>query len=450
MLNTLKSIKFRLSDLFLVFWVIFGSLIFIEDYRFISYHPANRLDFNLPFPIILLFFALLIVSLICYLILEFRKCTLNFNKFLYILPIFIIVSQLETILGSPNLVEVNITDIFDYPVTVMAIYSTQVKCIHFFTSFFIITTIFISLFILPKRIKRIKSFEIIIYVAYIAGLIALIYSLVNDDYITFFKVLFFKGEAEVPLKFLCPKSFFGNPNVYGMFVEVCLFGAIFNYYLTKKKFNIVIAVIFYVLLLITVCKAGILSSTLGLLMLVIFNIIKGIIKKDKKRVRINSVILTAFVSTFIIMLILFLTVFTNINVFEAIGSFTGRTEMWKSSLEIIGDCYSSGLGYGIYHTLVANCSRNFNLTYSPVSHNSFILFLGMGGLVMVIPYLILIIYTIYLLSKNMFKHEPVIPIGCAYITFFIHSLFEDNYYLLIGTIVMLFIALSDEEVIKNN
>lgn len=453
MLNRFKSI-FRLSDIFLVCWLLFGILLFLEQYRFIYYSSADLLEFSKPFFIFVIYFVLMISSLILYLIFELKNQKTKTNIALLFLLFFIIISQLESILLSPNNITLYLLSTRGDDFLVSATFNTQVKLIHFFTAVFIITTIFIGVFIFSKRFNNIKVVSYAIYVLYLLALVSFIYSLIHDDYITLFKILTLIERPTLPLKWYCPESFYGNPNTYGMLLEVCFYLSFVNYMLTKKRFNIVLGFILYIHLLITICRGAIIATSIIIPVILLLTALLAFRKKEKKKAVFFMVSFTLFVSIVTGGYLLLTSSDKFSFIFSNMSPLAARKSIWYSCLQIISNgSILHGYGYGIYNSLVANACNYYGYTNCPISHNWFLALMGEGGLFYIIPYICLLGYSTFIIVKKMPNDRLMIPVSFAVYGFFIHSFFEDNYYILIGLIVMVLVINhidKENKVVSNN
>lgn len=443
MFNYIKNIRFRISDIFIASWLIFGGLICFEQNRFVSYSDANLLSFSQPFFLFVIYFIVMILSLSGYLYFEHRRDSFKSHIGILILFFILIIIQVENIFLSPNTINMTLLDVSGNTFDISASFNNQVKFIHFASFIFITTTLFIGVFIFPKRIKNIKAISLVVYLLYIFALVALIYSLVVDHYIYLLKVLTSQVEVPFPVKYLCPSGFFGNPNLYGMFLEVCFFVSIINYSISKRKFNLILSPIFFIHLLFTMCKAAILAIFFGLLLLFSIRIYQALKSKDKRKVILFSSLIFSIILIIVIFLILAISLNKKMSLIVDLASFVGRADVWNASLQIIGNLsFIHGGGRGIYHTLVTNSNYHFEIFNCPVSHNSFIAIIGEGGIIYLVPYLVLLGIAIYLIIKNLNQEKIIAPLGCSLFAYLLHSFFEDNFYLVIGMFVVLLIVLN--------
>lgn len=439
MLRYLKHNPFQKNDLFLLLWVIFGVLIFLEDYRFIYYSPANLTVFRQPFFLIVIYFILMLSSLVFYLFFEYKEKRFKPNIVVLLILFIIIFSQIENIFLAKNSISLFIKTLDGDSYLVNALFNLEVKCIHFFTMFFIIITIFIGVFIFPKRINNYKAVRVAFCLAYILALVSLVYSLFKDDYITLFEVLTFK-KTEDYLKLACPRGIFGNSNVYGMFLEALFFVSICHYHLTKKRYLLFITVYSYLHLILTFCKIGIFSTTVAFVIYELINIFKTIRTNNRKPIITYSLLAIAPILVGVSTFLVIINLKGNSSFVQSLFSLTGRVDIWSSCIQIIEtNSFIYGYGYGIYNVLVANSNSYYLLIDSPITHNSFIAMIGEGGLLYLLPFITLLSYAFIIVFKNIKNNEIIVPIGCALVSFLIHMCFEDNYYSLIALSVLILV-----------
>ena len=432
-----KSNPFKLSDLFLLLWGFFGILIFIEQNKFITYSSPNSImEFTYPFYCFLIFFVLSIVSITVYLILEMPKFNGKKSFLIPLIFIMLITSQAENIFLTNDFLYLYIFNTRNDIFIVSGLFSLEIKCLHFFAFFFLITTFFIGIFVFPKRINNLKVIKYSIYVLYTALVILFIVSLIMDDYYLFFNALFGNNTTSKSLKELCPTSIFGNPNIYGMFLEVCLFLSLINYSITKKHFNLIFTCFSFINLLFTLCRAGIIASIISFILLYVIYTIHQF--KNKASTRVRLVVIGLIIISVCILAALSITVFGFPFSFAQRDNLSGRKSLWYSSIQIIEQLsFVHGGGFGIYNTLMTSASNNYEIFNSSITHNWFLALMGIGGIMLVVPYIFLLIYALCLVITNYRNNKNMAPFGCAILSFFIHSFFEDNYYLVVAFIVIL-------------
>ena len=349
------------------------------------------------------------------------------------------VSQIETILLAPNKIQMQLLTLDLETIEIGAQFNLQVKCIHLFTIIFIIIAFFIFIFVFPKRISNMQFMKYVLYASYLFALAVIVYSLICDDYVLYFNVLLLKTDAPLGIKELTPVSFFGNSNLLGMFFELYIFISLLTYSLTKKTFNLVLAVFFYIYLILTLCKAGILFASIAIILYCITRIYYDHKDKLKKQLILHIIMLS-------IIVLLILAIGTIVLIFSEQSSklfsgFSVRVDLWYSSIQIIKKTsIVRGTGYGIYDSLIANVSGYYRMTNSSITHNWILSILGKGGLIMLIPFSGIIVYSVLKLKKTfMFDKKICLVLVFGELSFFLHSFFEDNYFILFGIIVMVLI-----------
>lgn len=440
MFNKLTRI-FRLSDIFLVFWLVFGMLIFLDQNAFIvNLNPAIT-DFSKPLYLYIMFYILMLSSFFVYALLEHRKKSFTISIPLLILFFVFIISEIEAIYLTPNNVSLLLYEANGSAFTVNEVFSIEAKTVHFFAISFIITALYIFLIIFPKRVTNIKFIEYFTYAFYLLAIIAIIYSLCKDDYIFFFKVLLGKEETVLSLKELSPVSFFGNQNTFGMFFEVLILVSLLNFTLTGRKYNLFLCLFFYIYLIVTLCKTGLISITFVLFLYCLIHLILFIRNHNKKGIVFCSCVIGAMMIGVVSLLIFASVSNGSLGILNINTIFTDRTEIWYSSIQIIkSTSIIRGGGYGVYELLLKNATSNYLIFKTPVTHNWFFAILCKGGLIFLIPYIGLLIYSVWIIVR-LYKNNKniILLLAASEATFFIHSFFEDNYNLVIGVIAVLFV-----------
>jgi len=230
-----------------------------------------------------------------------------------------------------------------------------------------------------------------------------------------------------------PHGFFGNKNTYAMFVEVGIFLGLLNFELTKKKYHIVISVLFYLHLVFLICKVGILFSTITLFAYLIYKLFYSIKKGDKKTLITLISVLGAFVIAITILIIttpLFKYMMSFINNDH---SFDERIKIWQLSLDITKQTsLINGAGFGLFNYYLYVATEASGITPTPIAHSWFYSILGRGGIILLTAYILVLLYSIFIATKLYMKNAKItLVLLLAEITFFCHSFFEDNHYIAI-------------------
>lgn len=438
---TLKLIKkyLKISDLFLAIWLITGFLLFLEHNRFLSYTDGTSLSFLQPFPLCVIYFVILIIDLPLYLFFEYKREAFEIKKSIILFFGYLLLSNLITVLLTPNNMSFSILDTTGYYFNVDILLNFQIKCLFLFNYFFLTVTVFIFVFIFKKRVSSIKVISFIIHLVYLFVFVAFAYSLFSDNYILYFQKILFESHTSINLKEYAPVSFMGNQNMYGMVIEMCLFGSLISYQINKKKYNIVVSALCYIDLLITLCKVGILLSTIVLFLYLIILIVQSIYQKKK---RLTIVLVSILFSIVIVVTALIIWALINYkngyhNVLNIETTLTGRLYIWDTSIQIITNTsLVRGAGFGVYDMVILNAVGHYGY-HGSTTHNFILSIIGKGGIIYLAMYLSLLIYSfikltkLYKTSKDLF-----IILFVTLIMFIAHSLFEDNYWIVIVFVII--------------
>ena len=435
-IKAIKKIQFRLSDIFLGIWFVFGMIIFYESNSVMGSNNVNNL--YIPIWVHSIFFIVFIISFSIYFYLEKKR--INDNKILLLLfiTIFLIISQAEVIFLHPNIIIQWINNSRGEPFLVTTQINNEIKLIHFFAISFMLLGFFAGVFIIPKRIKSIKFLYFIFNILFLVSIGIFIYSLIFDNYILLFQKIFSINSLDVHIEACAPKGIFSNKNMYAVFIELCLFVSLINYSLTKRKYNLVLTIFYYLHLLLTLSWAGIISSTIVLFLSIIVHFILFIRNKNRKGIIITSSILSLALSAIIIFVLLlsFNESFRfYITWYKGERSFNERKGVWLLSIQIIKNApFFNGSGYGIYNHILLNANIIATDYHYPIatSHSWFLSIMGRGGLIMLLSFISLLIVSIYDLIK-IYKtnKEATIALASCQLVFFIHSSIDDPYYLII-------------------
>lgn len=466
MLSYLKSFRFKLSDLFLFIFAILGILIVLEQRRLLSI--ANPLELSLPYWIFILYFVIMLASLGFYLYLERGSFTTKYKLIVILLFSFITISQIITILTTANYIEMFTCDITGNCYNSITLFNIETKSIHLFSTIFIIAVIFIGLFIFPKRVKHYEFLSLLCYLLYLAALVIFIISLVKDNYAGFFEKLIFEStlglEWGIPgtmsIYDLAPVGIFGNKNTYGLFLEVCVCCSLMNYHVTHKKFNIALTFIFYFHLLITLCKTGIIFTSIVIILYSMWSFIYSFKSKNKFNKYVSLGILIFVVLLALTLLITFLVSESLREKFSYLlgdKTTTHRKAIWYFIIQIINKTsIVFGAGYGTYESILINVNAPLSINDQIIatSHNWVYALLGKGGLIALLPYIYLLLFSAYIyikLFKDYKEHRELIAsILFTQMIVFLHSFLEDTINMVIGASVLLLVFKNIIEVNKKS
>ena len=444
MLNYLKTIKFRLSDLFFLLFGIMGSLLCIES-NYLMTIP-NPITTRIPFWACVCFFIVLLLAFAIYMCLETKRNGLGKKEYFCICAmVTAIVVGLIAIFSTNNNITIVIKDLNDDLYSITTSITNEVKAIHSFALLFLILCVSSLIIHFSKRIDDIRFISFSIYVFYLVSFGLFIYSLFKDDYITFFKMAFSGKPFKDRIEEIAPFGAFGNKNVYGKFLELGLFVSLINYSLTNKKHNLLFGLLFYVHLLITICKVGILCATIVLFLYILVNFALSLFDKRKGNILFFSIVLTSVIFTIGIIAILINTnsAINNLYVYFTthLHSLVSRNDLWSYSMQINNSTsFIFGAGYGVFNSILLNACSTIMEEPLWSSHSFFFTLMGRNGVLYVSFYLILVAYSFYLAIKLLPKNKYlVISTLCLELSFFLHSCFEDYYDMVFLSIMLLMI-----------
>ena len=424
----IKALDIKWNDIFAIPWLVFGLFITVESLRLVD--SIDHASLSMPLWFYILCFVISTISFILFALFNYKrgyKASIIFSIGALILILFGGIA----ILIEPNEVITKI-DIDIYK----TVTSGAARTVHFFNLFFIITGFYTGLYVAPKRIKDMASIKLIIYIVYIFSAVAFIYSLFKDDYLLYFSRLFGSDEALSGVKKYIPVSFFGNSNVYGFLFEICIGTTLLHFAITKQKRWYILTAIYYVLLLLTICRTGIAIITILLLVYFLYKTILLLFNEDKKK-KVTAIVILSAVGLTIIGFILFYFFGPYKERMDIIivGNQTikDRLNMWNIALCVIkGHPLFYGTGFGVYNSIIFDTTSTEEM-FNSVTHNFFLSLLGRVGIVGVICYLFAIGYVIYIIVKG-YKKDNAIALSMSFMffSFFFHSFLEDNYYILIA------------------
>lgn len=443
MRDYIKKLELSINDAILIVGISFGIVLFFESSNLMLTHsPQNT---YLPFWLIILSFAIFFASSVIYVFLSIKKKQFKYSLVGCIIFGVLLLANI-VILAGPT----SFTIIYPFYNKVLTTnISLEVKAVYFFWAYIILASIFVGIYCFPYRIKNQKFIFIVLYLMLIAAVIAIIYSLIveTSNYSIYFKELFNMGKFEP----YAPKSFFPHRNVYGFFLEFCICVTLICHALSKQKRYIYISLGLYLNLLLTMCKTGILLSSIALITYYFCYLFISF-KSDKDMYKKPFVIYVIAASLVIVSLIVIIFAIEPIRVkFLAIfrngETLDDRMKIIRNSWAIITSSSPLyGSGFGVYQSLLYDANELLTLEYTYSSHNWFFSIFGSGGALYLTGYLSLLIYAGFL-NYKLFKVNKQIAVSflIAFIVLFAHSFFEDNFYLIIFALILQLIVLVDNK-----
>lgn len=449
-MSFIKNIKFRWSDLFFAIGAIFAILISVDSVKQMG--TLNPVYTFTPFWLLIIYYFLSLGGLLTGLFFE-RKNLLNKTCIVASSIVFLLtLINFIVIFSQPNVIENTYTLSNNQSVLLGTHFSNQTKFVYFFNFSTLLLVFYIAIFVFPKRVANKKFLIFVFCLILVFTIFTILFSLIAEykNYINLLKGLFAHTEGKEAIEKYAIKSIFHHRNIYGTLLEISVYISIINYSLTKNRINIYLFSIFYFFLLLTLCKTGIILCTLVILLFVLSNII--IVQRQNKKKLISSILIYCSIILSILMLVLIVyfsvpAIQNKINtLLDGGGTIVGRVKIWKKSISIIGNYFLVGRGYGVYNSMLYHVNT-YVLSDKTFSSHSFIFStLGRGGILCLIAFLTVLIYTYFIIIKSV-KYSLTSSIFLLIIltSMIFHNLLEDNYYTIIVLSAVVMILFQDQK-----
>lgn len=184
-------------------------------------------------------------------------------------------------------------------------------------------------------------------------------------------------------------------NSFGLILNINMMIIFAKYLVNKKNYDLVIFIIYFILLLLTESRSGIITFTVGIM--IVSNLY---ITKFKYNVK-NSIVIGIFL---VVLILLTNTSFFNESRYSEISLQdleTHRIYIWRDVFRLLKGKYVFGLGLGGYDQIIEE------VKYQRSTHNYYIsLFanIGLAGLTTVLYYMFKIFRICYLNIKNSYNN----------------------------------------------
>ena len=302
--------------------------------------------------------------------------------------------------------------------------------------------IYIGLFVLPRRFTSVSFIKYLGYIFFIFAGVLIIYGYIAEfsKYVGFFKYVLniSRPEGSVIYDFTV-QSFILHRNAYGMMMMVAVTFALICHEFTKKWYFYLLAGFFYVNMIFSLCKTGLLISAISIFIYVIYRLVVTY-KDHKKR---NKITLISIFSVVIVAALLFGTAYiTKGKVFGKLYSIVDsvigggktldtRSYIWDNSYQLMQNgWWVIGRGFGTFNTMLMPMNGATHNDWVFPSHSSYIGLLAEGGILFLVAYLALLGYSGYVIFKS-FKKQPglTLAVSLGYISFVLYSFIETIHYL---------------------
>lgn len=449
-----QSLELRWSDLLLLIGA--GSFAFFIGFSQTYMGELNPSNLPAPMWLVILIGLVMLGSLIGYLYLELVVRKVKFN--IYILFAFLTLMLINTIVilaaSRSNYLSVVVRSKIDeftppgeigkaYPLVVSI--SLTHKMFFIFELMGTLLFMYCMFFVFSKRIKNLKFIEYLGYIVFGIGIFLAIYSYATEShkYVSFiseFLVGKLKGiPQENDVSVYTVTSFFSHRNPLGMTYMLCILFTFINHAYHKYWWHYLLTAFFFINLIFTFNKTGLLLSVLMILIYLVYRLIVTF-KDHKKR---NTITLICVGSVLLIALVVIgLPYLTKGKVFgkvyEIIDSLSGegktlkyREYIWDNTYSLLeGGNWIWGRGFGILNMLVRPMNIMSHGEDVISTHSGYLNNLAEGGIIFLIAYLVLIGYVSYAAYKAFKKERDLtITIYLGVLLFLLYSFVETNHYL---------------------
>lgn len=454
MKNYIKSLQLRWTDLAFVVGIIPFAVILIFGTLFMQYQ--NPSDVALPLWAGILCFVALLGCWGYYIYEEVWKKRNEFNKLNSIVVCVlasIVLINIIAILVQPSIHVENVIVRLDYEaegiahttgeVIPLILRISTIHKVHFiFEIISVAMCIYIGLFVLPKRFTSVSFLKYLGYLLFIFLGVLILYGYIAEasKYVGFVKYVLNISRPEGTVLYdYAVQSFILHRNAYGMMMMVGIIFCFICHTYTKKWYFYLLAAFFYINMIFSVCKTGLLISAVVIFIYVFYRLIVTY-KEHKKR---NKTAIICIISVILVAAVLFGVAYLTKGkilgkLYSLIESISGggktldtRTYIWDNSYQLLNNgWWLIGRGFGTFNTMLM--PMNNATHYDPVfpSHSSYIGLLAEGGILFLISYLSLLIYVGYVTYKS-FKKEPglTLAVSLGVLSFVLYSFIETIHYL---------------------
>ena len=466
MKNFFKSIKFRLSDLFLALGFLPFAVILIFGQLFMQFQ--NPSDVALPLWAAILCFVVMVAAWSIYLYLEVFRKKENYNLWIAGACATLILLNIIVIACQPSRVVENVIVRYrlDHPELIGTVETAiiQVSPIHkfIFISEIVATIMFIyiGLFVLPRRFKTVIFLKYLGFALFIFLLVLMIYGYVvdYDKYVAFFKHIFLHDREDPDIYHKCVTSFIINRNAYGMCMMMGIIFSFINHSIHKKWFYFLFAGIFYFNMIFSLCKTGLVISAVLIVIYVTYRLIVTF-KEHKKR---NLAFIISFGSVVLIAGgILGLSIVTKGKVLGSIYNFyndivrggktlDNRSYIWDNTYQLLRNGnWLIGRGFGIINLLLQPMNMLSHEEKVFPTHSAYLSLIAEGGILFLVAYLALLVYSGIIIVRC-YKKEPGLTVAMSLgaIAFVLYSFIETIHYLVyvfLFPIMILYYATKEKE-----
>jgi len=449
----IKSLELRWSDLLLLIGV--GSFAFFIGFGQNFMAELNPNKTALPSWAVIVLGLVMIGAFIGYLYLELYIRKVKYNRYILFTFIFLLLLNVIVIFATPStnyvsvivrakltptLPEGEIGDVKTLAVSVSTIH----KFFFAFELFGTLALMYCTFFIFSKRIKNLKFIEYLGYAVFAIGVFLTLYSYITEGSKYYHFINYFmnklKGTPEsVDIIEYTVMSVFSHRNPLGMAYMLCIIFAFINHSFHKYWWHYLIAAFFFINLIFTFNKTGLLISLLVILIYLIYRLIVTF-KEHKKRNTITAIC----VGTIVVIGVLLIAIpyITKGRVFGKIYELIDELTKGGSSLDYRGYIWDNtyvllqngrwliGRGFGIMNMLLRPMNYASHGEDVISTHSGYLNNLAEGGILYLAAFIILIGYVSYIAYKSFKKERDLtISIYLGVLVFVLYAFVETNHYL---------------------
>ena len=470
MKKNIDSLQLRLSDLFLAIGFLCWAIFLIFGQLFMQFQNPN--DVALPLWAAILCFIVMVGSWGYYLYLELYVRKVPFNKIIAIAFIGLALLNVIAIFVQPS-ESVEIVNVRWDPIhpelvntqgTALLRVSDTHKFIFIAEIIGVATFIYIAFFVFSKRITNTKFIEYLGFLLFILIGVMIIYSYIAEhaSYAAIFNFLLGKDKertfSDISNNFAV-KSFVIHTNAFGM---ICMLGIVFcfiNQSIKQRKWLYPLAGYFFISMLFSFCKTGILITAIIAFIYLIYRLIVTY-KAHPKRNKITFIVIGSIVFLGLIFVgVPYITKGKILGkVYELIKSFSGdgltlktRSYIWDNTFQLLRNgWWLIGRGFGSVNLQLWPLNViSHNEDLFP-THSGFLNMLGEGGILTLLGYVAFLIYSGYVIVKS-YKKSPefVFAVGLGALCFFLYQFIETIQYLLYVFLFPIFVVYFQNETAAN-
>lgn len=293
--------------------------------------------------------------------------------------------------------------------------------------------VYIMFVVYPKGQYSSKRLTWFYYAVILVGIISIIYSLSAE--MNLYTSIFARGETQAI------KSFYNNENTYSTMLMLALLAVFVANFRIQKWWNYILMIVFFAAMIFATSLTCILLSIAFILFYYAFGIVKFVKLKNKKWIIIDSIVL----SVFLLSLVILYFVFGNSDIVpmehfknfidkyvltKDYLSFGHRKDVWDNAFATLTTPmdWIFGKGYQTFNSVVSLRWIVIKGVPSPYVDSGFVQLIGSNGIIGIAAYLAAIVYIIFMfvkLVKNGRWNKVIIPFG-AIIAVLIHGVFEST------------------------